>query len=99
MKARRVVLAPEAGDDLYELYGWIAGRASPGVAMGYLERVEDFLSGLSVGSERGHLRSDVRPGLRIVGFERRLTVAFTVDEETVTVLRVFTAGRDWESSF
>lgn len=67
--------------------------------MGYLERVEVFLAGLSVGSERGHLRSDVRPGLRIVCFERRLTVAFTVGEDTVTVLRVFTAGRDWASSF
>lgn len=47
----------------------------------------------------GHVRSDVRPGLRIMGFERRLTIAFTVDEETVTVLRVFTAGRNWETSF
>lgn len=99
MKARRVVLAPEAGDDLNELYDWITGRASPEVAMAYLERVSEFLSGLSVASERGHLRSDVRRGLRIVGFERRLTVAFVVDEHTVTVLRVFTAGRDWASSF
>lgn len=99
MRERRVALAPEAGDDLIELYDWIAGRASPQVAMAYLERVKVFLDGLSLGSERGHLRSDVRPGLRVVGFERRLTVAFTVDEDTVTVLRVFAAGRDWESSF
>jgi hypothetical protein len=34
-----------------------------------------------------------------VGFERRLTVAFVVDDNSVTVLRVFGAGRDWESSF
>lgn len=94
MKERRVVLAPEAGEDPTELYDWIAGRTSSQVAMGYLERVEAFLGGLSVGSERGHLRSDVRPGLPVVGFEGRLTVAFTVDEDTVTVLRVFTAGRD-----
>ena len=40
-----------------------------------------------------------RPGLRIIGFERRLTIAFMVQEETVTVLRVFTAGRNWETSF
>lgn len=97
--ARRIVLAPEAAEDLTDLYDWGAGRASPQVAMGYLERVEDFLGGLNVGSERGHMRSDVRPGLRIVGFERRATVAFTVGEDTVAVLRVFTAGRDWESSF
>lgn len=92
MKERRVVLAPEAGDDLDDLYDWIAGRASPQVAIGYLERVEDFLRGFGLASERGTLRNDVRPGLRIVGFERRLTGAFTV-------LRLFTAGRDWESSF
>ncbi len=99
MKPRRVVLAPEAVDDLHRLYDWVAGMASPVVAMGYLERVERFLAGLSVGSERGHLRSDVRPGLRIVGFERRLTVAFLVDDDRVTVLRVLRAGQDWESSF
>jgi toxin ParE1/3/4 len=48
---------------------------------------------------RSLLRSDVLPGVRIVGFERRLTVAFTFSEETVTVLRVFGAGRNWETSF
>jgi toxin ParE1/3/4 len=99
MKTRRVVLAPEAADDLQGLYDWIAGRASPTVAMGYLDRVERFLAGLSIGAERGHLRSDVRPGLRIIGFERRLTVAFTVDDDLVTVLRVLRAGQDWGASF
>lgn len=99
MKERRVVFAPEAVEDLNQLYDWIAGQASPTVAMGYLERVEAFCGRLSVGSERGQLRSDIRPGLRIVGFERRLTVAFAVQLETVTVLRVFTAGRNWETSF
>jgi toxin ParE1/3/4 len=45
VKERRVVLAPEAGDDLGDLYQWIAHRASPEVALGYLERVEVFLGG------------------------------------------------------
>lgn len=99
MKERRVVFAPKAVHDLNELYDWISSQASPTVAMGYLERVEVFCRRLSVGSERGHLRSDIRPGLRIIGFERRLTIAFVVQEETVTVLRVFTAGRNWETSF
>ena len=99
MKERRVVLAPEAAEDLSELYDWVAAQASPEVALGYLERVEAFCQGLSRASERGRLRSEIRPGLRITGFERRLTIAFVVDEEAVTVLRVFTAGRDWETSF
>ena len=97
MKERRVVFAPEAADDLTELYDWIAAAASPTVAMGYLDRVEGFCLRLGIGSERGQIRADIRPGLRIVGFERRLTIAFTVGDERVTILRVFTAGRNWEA--
>lgn len=98
MKKRRIVFAPEAADDLSGLYDWIAEQASPSVAMSYLDRVEAFCQRLCIGSERGHLRSDIRPGLRIIGFERRLTIAFTVSEDTVTILRVFTAGRNWEKA-
>lgn len=99
MKSRRVDFAPEAEVDLNELYDWIAGEASPTVAIGYIERVEAFCQRLSIGSERGHLRNDIRPNLRIVGFERRLTIAFVVGPETVTILRVFAGGRDWERMF
>lgn len=99
MRARRIVFAPEAADDLLGIYDWIADEATPVVAMNYIERVERFCQKLSVGSERGHLRSDIRPGLRILGFERRLTIAFTVGEENVTILRVFVAGRNWEATF
>jgi toxin ParE1/3/4 len=34
--------------------------------------------------------------LRIVGFERRITIAFTVSTENVTILGIFYGGRDWE---
>lgn len=98
MKERRVVFAPEAEVDLLELYDWISETASPDVAMTYLARVQAFCRSLSVGSERGQVRSDIRPGLRIVGFERRMTLAFVVDDSTVTVLRVFSAGRDWTTT-
>ena len=54
---------------------------------------------LAIGSERGHRRDDIRPGLRILGFERRLTLAFVVTDDQVTILRIFGAGRDWEQGF
>jgi len=97
VKERDVVFSPEAIGDLGELYDWIADAASPKIAIGYLERVEAFCKRLPLGSVRGHLRSDIRPGLRIIGFERRLTIAFTVGAHRVTILRIFGGGRNWES--
>lgn len=98
MKERRIVFAPEAAEDLVGIYDWIAEQASPSTAMDYLDRVEAFCLRLRIGSERGHLRADIRPGMRIIGFERRLTIAFAVEDDTVTVLRVFAAGQNWEQA-
>ena len=96
MRAYEVVLSPEAQADLEEIYDWIAERASPAVAIGYLERLADHLRGYAHAPERGHRRDDLRPGLRIAGFERRVTIAFTVDEGRVAILRLAYGGRDWE---
>ena len=99
MKERRIVFSPEAADDLVGLYDWVAQEASAAVALAYLERVEAFCGRLAIASMRGLARDDIRPGLRIIGFERRLTIAFAVGLDTVTILRVFTAGRNWEADF
>ncbi|WP_307270903.1 type II toxin-antitoxin system RelE/ParE family toxin [Labrys wisconsinensis] len=55
-----------------------------------------FCARLETASERGHRRDDIRLGLRVVGFEKRVVVAFTVDDERVTILRIFRGGVDWE---
>lgn len=99
MRQRTVILSPEAEDDLIKLYEWIAERAGPTVAIGYIERIESFCARLDIASERGTTRDDIRAGLRIVGFERRVTVAFTVTGEDVQILRLYYGGRDWEASF
>jgi len=92
---RAIVFSPEARDDLLDLYDWIANEASPETAMSYIGRIERFISGLETAAERGTRRGDIRPGLRTIGFERRLTIAFVVGEQ-VTILRLFYAGRNWE---
>lgn len=96
MRERNVVISPEARGDLIALYDWIAVAAYPATALGYIERIEAFLQGMRIASERCTRRDDVRAGLRIVSFERRVTVAFTVDAASVVILRIFYAGRNWE---
>ena len=75
---------------------WIASKASLQVAISYIERLETYCLGFDIASERGHRRDDVSPGLRIVGFERRVTIAFVADENQVTILRLFYGGQNWE---
>jgi toxin ParE1/3/4 len=45
------------------------------------------------------MRNDVRPGLRTVGFERQISIAFHVDSERVTIDRILYGGRDLEHIF
>ncbi|MFZ1682121.1 MAG: type II toxin-antitoxin system RelE/ParE family toxin [Rhizobiaceae bacterium] len=96
MKSRTVFFSPEALEDLEHIYDWIADAGSPNAAMAYVQRIESACRSLDLASNRGQARDDIRPGLRTVGFERRLTIAFTVGSESVTILRIFAGGRDWE---
>ncbi|WP_018688006.1 type II toxin-antitoxin system RelE/ParE family toxin [Ahrensia kielensis] len=99
MKQRTVEFAPEASGDLFALYDWISVKASPAVAMGYIERIETYCNEFDFASERGQMRNDIRSGLRIVGFEKRLTIAFIVSNTNVTILRIFYGGKNWEDEF
>jgi toxin ParE1/3/4 len=49
--------------------------------------------------ERGTRRDDLRPGLRIVGYRRRVTIAFHVGDDSVTIDRVLYGGRDLAPAF
>jgi toxin ParE1/3/4 len=97
MKQREVVFSPEAETDLTNLFDFIAVRSSDQTALNYILRIEEFCNGLDLASERGTLRDDIRKGLRVVGFERRLVIAFTCDEDRVVILRMFSSGQNWEA--
>ena len=85
--------------DLDRLFDRIANETSATTALKYLERIQDYIEGFDLASERGALHDEVRPGLRIIGFERRLTIAFTTSDTEIRILRIFRAGQDWPSAF
>ena len=47
---------------------------------------------------RGTQHDDLLPGLRIIGMERRVTIAFRIDGNTVEILRILYGGRDVQAA-
>ncbi|WP_420104423.1 type II toxin-antitoxin system RelE/ParE family toxin [Bosea sp. (in: a-proteobacteria)] len=99
MRQRRVIYTPDATTDLEWIYDTIATARSPLVASRYEQRIRDFCQRLEYGAERGTSRADIRPGLQVVGFERRVTVAIVAEDDRVVILRIFYGGRDWANDF
>jgi toxin ParE1/3/4 len=97
VKVRVVEMSAEALGDLRTLYDTVASGSSFNTAQRYTDRIMEFCERFDVASERGTRRDDVRPGLRTVGFERRVTIAFMVGDDRVTSLRTSYGGADRES--
>jgi toxin ParE1/3/4 len=73
--------------------------SGPARAIGYIARIEAFCRRFDLAGQRGHSRDDIRAGLRIVGFERRVTIAFHVDAKAVVIDRIFYGGRNVAQAF
>ncbi|WP_417564474.1 hypothetical protein [Microbacterium sp.] len=56
----------------------------------------DLCDGLADSPFLGQARDDLRPGLRTIGFRRRVVVAFAVDDDSIQILGVYYGGRDYE---
>ena len=96
----RVILQPSAREDLRSLYVFIRDeQKSPGNAVNFIRRINVYCQGFAQFPHRGMQRDDIRTGLRLVGFERRVTIAFTVSEETVLIARILYGGRDIAALF
>ena len=94
-----VVFAPEAEDQIADLYRYIAIEASPAVALRYTDAVISCCESLSTFPHRGTPRDDIRRGLRTTNYKGRTVIAFAVDDASsvVSVLGVFYGGRDIET--
>lgn len=97
--AHEVVFAPEAVEDLSSLYDLIAEASAPERAFAWVEGLRLHLLSFADFPERGTRRDAIRPGLRTVGYRRRVTVAFAVMGGRIIILRVLYGGRDIEAMF
>jgi plasmid stabilization system protein ParE len=93
----RVVFASEAREQLVALYHYIASAASPEIAASYTNGIVEQCESLAMFPLRGTARDAIRPGLRTFGFKRRVTIAFDVSGDLVTILGIFYGGQNFES--
>lgn len=94
--AYKIIISPEARSDLISLFRFDAERSGKDIALSYVERIEAYCCSFTDFPVRGTCRDDIVPGLRIVGFERRVTIAFHIERERVVFDRVLYGGRSLE---
>jgi toxin ParE1/3/4 len=84
--------------DFFAIYDYIAERAGAEIALRFIESIEAYCLGFATMPERGTKRDDLRPGLRTVGFRRRATILFEVEQTArrVVIHGVYYAGRSLE---
>jgi toxin ParE1/3/4 len=94
-----VTFRPAAQADLLQIYQYIEQHGSAERAGAYIDRIEAACMALATFPRRGTLREDLAPGMRVVGFERRASIIFRVDDNVVRIFRVLYAGRDYPSEW
>ena len=83
-----------AEEDIAELLEYLVPHAGEHVARGYLERLIGCCAKFETFPARGTAREDISPGLRIVGYHRKATIAFRIKGDIVTILRIYRSGRN-----
>ena len=94
-----VIFTPLAERQLDKLHDYITTHSSEERADGYVRRIVDFCERLVTFPKRGTRRNDILPGLRVIGFERRVTVAVIVTTNAVLIEGIFYGGQDFEAAF
>ncbi len=94
-----VIYAPEAEAQLLALFFHIAAAASPEIAARYTDAIVEQCESLKTFPMRGARRDDIRPGLRVFGFRRRVSITFEITGEVVTILGIFYGGQNFETAF
>ena len=93
-----VVFTPEAEAQLTDLFSYIAGASSPEVAARYTDGIVTCCESLYTFPLRGTARDDIRPGLRITGYQKRVVIAFEVGTDRVNIIGIFYGGQDYETA-
>ena len=75
--------------DLLRIQNYLERKASQQTVDQYLLRLTDYIATLSYSPDRGTIHAR---GVRVIGFERRVSIAFRRKAAEITILRIRYAG-------
>lgn len=93
-----VVFHPVAADDLKAIDLFVS-QDQPASALALIRGIRAHCETLSAFPRRGRRRMKLEGEVRTISFERRVLIAYRVEPETVTILRVFYAGQNFTEMF
>lgn len=93
--SRSVTYREQAVQDLESIYNFVAEEAGPKRAADFTDRIRAHCDQLALFPKRGPSADHIASGIRLLAFERRVTIAYRVDDIGVRIVRIFYAGRDW----
>ena len=96
MKRYRTLFHPRARQDLIDLQEYIEDSGGP--ARAFISAISDYCLKLATFPNRGIERNDLGEGVRVVGFRRRVSIAFLVEADAVWILGIYYGGRSVELS-
>jgi toxin ParE1/3/4 len=91
---RKVVFTERAQSDLAGLFDYLLPLAGDKTASAFVDKIYNHCLGFDIFPERGMRRDDIRQGVRLVGYRRHASIAFTVVQNEVIILRIFMPGED-----
>ncbi len=94
---KAAAFSPEAEAQITRLYEYIAAHASPTIAETYTGAIVERCERLGEMQLVGTARDDIRRGIRTLSFRKRVIIAYSVAQKTVTILAIFYGGQDYES--
>ena len=100
MRQLDVRLSHDAEADLKSIYlSLLEYTGSGALAIGFIRRIRTKCIGIGGAPRAGRVRHDLMEGLRFVSFERKAMIAYRIERDTVVVLNIFWAGRDYEAFY
>jgi len=94
MKRYKVIFDQATYDDLIEIYNYLAPRRGNDFARQYIDNIYNHCLEFDIFPERGTLRNEIRQGLRVVGYKRKIAIAFRVKDGTVSIMRILYNGQN-----